>query len=110
MKAIHYNRQIVAFVHEGEIRLEPGIAALAVDHPRRRWIAGLAIFACEVECGRDPGPYCSARASAHARALLLPAPRFAALSCLPNAALARHFAVPGEQVAARRAELGLVWN
>lgn len=110
MKAIHHNNQLVAFARGSEIRLSPDLVALEPHHPQRRWAVALAIFACKVDCGQHAGPYTDARASQHARDLLLPTHAFAPLAFLSDRSLARRFAVPAEQIAARRSELGLVWN
>lgn len=110
MKAVRYNRQIVAFAHGDRFRLKPEIAALADDHPDRRWAAGLATFACLVENGREAGPYTPETACTFARDLLLPTHEFAMLAVLTDGALAACFGVPAEQIPARRAELGLTWN
>lgn len=110
MKAVHYNDRLVAFARGRQIRLHPDIASRHVDDPARRWALALATYASRVDVGQAPGPYSEARATAHARGLLMPTHEFAPLAAATDQELACRFAVPREQVFARRAELGLVWN
>jgi hypothetical protein len=61
----------------------------------------------ELELGQATGAYDEERAEGYARELLMPADCFASLAGLPDAYLVACFGVPAEQVAVRRAELGL---
>lgn len=108
--AVFYNDQMVAVTRDGDVTLTPDIDALCLDHPDRRWVAGLAAFACRVQAGTDHGPYTEEGAAAFARSLLLPVHEFAPRAGWPDRTLAACLRAPVEQVRLRGAELGLTWN
>lgn len=110
MKAILHNGQLVAFAQGPRIKLDPDLAALAPDHPDRRWAMALATFACLIETGDEPGPYTPDHAAEFARDVLLPVHLFVGHAGMTARALALIFKVPTEQVVQRRIELGLTWN
>jgi len=108
---VFYDRRMVGAVADnGDVQLDRGIDALGRRHPDRRWAAGLAAFARDVQTGAHPGPYTEKAACAFARARLLPTQEFAPLAAFSDRALAAYFRVPAEQVRAQRADLGLTWN
>jgi DNA-binding response OmpR family regulator len=95
---------------------EPGFEARGPDDPQFRFAAAMCRLATELELGLLGGRYDDERAEAYARealmgadgfGALMGADGFGALAALPDAYLATCFGVPHEQVAARRAELGL---
>ena len=71
----------------------------------RVWVEWMCIYASEVLLGNAPTPYEQRLAEVFARSALMPADEFRDQSDADDQALAMHFNVPVEQVAARRLEL-----
>ena len=108
MQAISYRGHCLAVVVHGdltvfdvELETRPSSDALL------RFVAAMCRFAMEIDQALLPGEYEDARAERYARELLMPAGEFTALAWRPESYLAACFAVPSEQIAARRRELGL---
>jgi hypothetical protein len=102
---IDYRGRPAAWICVGRAELFPSVAALEADHPIRRWVTCLAIFALDVEGGRIRGPFTQPRADHFARCALLPDEEFAPLAGHDDVTLAEHFNVPLEQVAEKRMDL-----
>jgi hypothetical protein len=100
---IIYSGQLVAIAAPRRVLLMPAISVLESDHPRRRFVATLALVWREMRCGPEPEPYDPGVAQFYARWILMPNEHFARLShVMSNAELAEHFNVPAEQVPAKR--------
>lgn len=108
MTAIRYQGRLVAIVDRGAVRFAPAIGVLERDHPRRRFVGLLALYADQVDQGAFPAPYCDRRAEAWARAVVMPADEFDPVEELPDHEVAEYFAAPLDQVVRRRAELAPV--
>ena len=108
MRRITYRGQVVALVVNGDLAIfSREVEERGADDPLFRFAAAMCRLAMELELGLETGRYDEERAEGYARDLLMPADCFAALAALPDAYLATCFGVPAEQIAARRAELGL---
>jgi predicted transcriptional regulator len=106
MRAITHRGRIAAFAERDELLLAPHIAALETDHPERRWVSCLCIHSCDVDESQARGPYTDEAAAAAARAALMPVADFVRhAERLFDHEVAELFAVPLDQVAARRQEL-----
>lgn len=105
MRLVSYQDRPVAFVAGGHVNLAPWIAVLEPDHPTRRWVIGLALFARGLEMGVIPGKYSPPRAEHYARCALMPQDEFASLDDQDDVVLAEHFNVPLDQVAERQLDL-----
>jgi hypothetical protein len=105
---VRYGGAVAAVATERGVLLAPSIAALESDHPRRRFVATLALVGREMT--REPGaePYSDAQAGFYARLLLLPNEEFEELcDQLSDSELAEEFNVPLEQVAAKREDIDI---
>src|SRR4051794_6381844 len=108
---ITYQGRPVAFVVPPEIRFDDSIAVLEADHPVRRWVFSLAVYAHGVLAGHVRGPYDEERANGFARAALISAEDFAELDQFwagdrsREVRLAEHFNVPLEQIHRKRCDL-----
>jgi hypothetical protein len=99
----------LALAEPDRVHMHPALDALAErdeSHPLVRFACALALHAFEIHAGLSEVPFDQARAERYARELLMPAEAFGALVWLTDAELAELFAVPVEQVWARRLELG----
>jgi hypothetical protein len=105
MRLIRYGGEPLALQEDDHVLLAPAIAALEPQHPRRRFVAMMCVYALEVEDGLEPPPYTDARAEAYARRALMPRADFLRRLELPDHRLAEAFNVPLEQMVLRRAEL-----
>jgi hypothetical protein len=105
MRLIRYGGESLALQEGHHVLLAPAVAALEPEHPRRRFVAMMYVYALEVEDRLEPPPYTDARAEAYARRALMPKADFLRRLQLPDHRLAEAFNVPLEQVAVRRAEL-----
>lgn len=102
---VRHRGEIVATIGPERVWLQPEVEALATDHPRRRFVGMLCLVGREMQRGTGAEPYDDRRASAYARALLMPEDEFDRLSAaLDDAALAVRFGVPLAEVRTRRAE------
>jgi hypothetical protein len=105
---VRYGGELAAVATQHRVLLAPNISALESDHPRRRFVATLALVGREMT--KEPGaePYCDQQAAFYARMLLVPNDEFEEL-CeeLSDAELAEHFNVPLEQIAAKREDIDL---
>src|SRR4051794_844799 len=103
---ITYGGQLAAIAAPRRVLLMPPIAAMESDHPRRRFVATLALVWREMRCGAQPEPYDADIAQFYARWILMPNDDFARLSSgMNDAELAEFFNVPAEQVAAKREDV-----
>ena len=105
---IRYGGEVAAVASEHQVLLAPSISALESDHPRRRFVATLALVGWEMT--QEPGsePYSDDQASFYARMLLMPNDEFEPLCHrLTDVDLAEHFNVPLEQVSAKRRDVHL---
>jgi hypothetical protein len=105
---VRYGGEVAAVATQHRVLLAPSFSALEGDHPRRRFVAAVALVGREMT--REPGaePYSDDQAAFYARMLLIPNDAFEALCHeLSDAELAEHFNVPLEQVAAKRQDIDL---
>jgi hypothetical protein len=103
---ITYGGQLVAIAAPRRVLLMPPIAVLESDHPRRRFVATLALVWREMQCATEPEPYDASVAQFYARWILIPNGDFARLSVsMDDTELAEHFNVPPEEVPAKREDL-----
>ena len=102
---IRYQGRAAAFVVGRHSHLAPWIEALECEHPVRRWVLCLALFAVGLRDGVIPGQYSAERAAHFARCALIPQDEFASLDDNEDVVLAEHFNVPLEQVTERRLDL-----
>jgi hypothetical protein len=98
-------QRLDATVTADEAVLSPHLAVLEPDHPYRRWMACLVVFAQHVLASRIDGAYSLQRAELFARHALLPDDEFCQFLHLPDALLAEHFNVPLPQIAEKREDL-----
>ena len=106
MRAIFYDGRAAAYTDCDQVVLSDRVAVLERDHPLRRFISAVCVFSCEADAGYVPGGWSSASAELYARALLMPTELFYPHErVLADHQLAEHFAVPLEQVRARRGDL-----
>jgi IrrE N-terminal-like domain len=108
MLVLHHQGRPVAYVAAGAARLAPHVLALESDHPTRRWVDCLVVFARDVAQGLLPVPFTPAAAEYFARCVLMPDDEFLAECAYPDAALAEMFNVPLEQIARKRRDLLLM--
>jgi hypothetical protein len=102
---ITYGGQLVAIATPRRVLLMPPISALESDHPRRRFVATLALVWREMRCGPEPEVYDPSVAQFYARWILMPNHDFARVApAMSDAELAERFNVPVEQVTAKRAD------
>jgi len=110
--AVYYRHRIVAVLTCDRVWYQPEIEALDADDPLRRFVATLCLVGREMQRGEGAEPYDERKASYYARAILMPDEDFDDLArTLDDAALARHFGVPEEEIEAKRmdrAYLGLL--
>src|SRR5436305_99743 len=83
----------------------PHIEVLEPDHPVRRWVTCLAVFASEILAGHIDSPYSPARAEHFARTALIPDAEFTHVQDEDDALLAELFNVPIHQVHEKRSDL-----
>jgi hypothetical protein len=110
MTLITYRGRAAAMAGRERFTLSPHIAQRPDGDPIKRFVCFLALYARDVLSGQlpaEPRHYLPARAERYARACLLPEREFRARANCPDHELAAHFGVPLEQVATRRAELGV---
>jgi hypothetical protein len=108
MTLINYRGRPVAMAGRERFYLAPQIARRPDGDPVKTFVCYLALYARDVLAGQLPGEprrYLPARAERYARECLLPPRAFHALAEHSDAALARHFGVPLEQITQRRADL-----
>jgi hypothetical protein len=101
MQPIRYRGRLAALAGE-VVAFAPHIGALEPDHPERRFVSAMSVYACEVEQGLRAAPYDQEAAGRYARALLMPAEEFGQVAHWPDAELAELFGSPLDEVAARR--------
>ncbi len=104
MAILYFDNDVVGATDGHLVFFLDSIEVLESDHPRRRFVAMLAVYATEIAEGQYPGPYRTADAQDFARCMLMPAHEFLALARRCDRELAEHFAVPLDQVAIHRAE------
>ena len=105
MAILYFDREVVGATDGHLVLFLDPIEVLESDHPRRRFVAMLAVYATEIAEGQYPGPYRTADAQDFARCMLMPAGEFLTLAERSDCELAEHFAVPLGQVAVHRGEL-----
>ena len=105
---VRYDGQVAAVATPRRVLLAPSISCLEGDHPRRRFVAAMALVGRQMT--REPGaePYSDDQAAFYARMLLIPNDAFEALcDDLADVELAEHFNVPLEQARAKRDDVEL---
>src|SRR3954447_3397060 len=105
MQTVTWRGRTAAIVDADETLLAEHIAVLECDHPDRRFVCAMCLYAMEVETGVIPGGYDQDCAERYARTFLAPDWAFIAPSW-PDAAIAELYAIPLDQVRAGRDEAG----
>ena len=107
MALVYYADRLAAVACPACAWMSNHVDVLEPDHPIKRFVAAMCLYAREVETGVIAGPYDHADAAAYARALLMPEPGFGILgeAGMCEVCLAEFFNVPLEQVEERRLEL-----
>ena len=105
MLLIRYENRIAAIATPEQVLLAPHVRVLEADHPLRRWVFCLGVFAGEVIHQRLRGPYDDERAGVFARNALLPDEEFCPLVELCDAELAELFNVPLREISEKRRDL-----
>ena len=110
MLLIRHHSRVSAVAAPGGVQLLPNIEALEEDHPVRRWVFCLCLFALDVIEQRIDGGYSDFRAAVFARHVLIPDDEFRSMAGYDDATLAEYFNVPLEQIAEKREDLeALAW-
>jgi hypothetical protein len=105
---VRYAGQVVAVGRQDLVLLMPSIAVLERDHPRRRFVAAVALVGHEMAAEPFAEAYDDELAQFYARILLMPNDEFETLlGTMSDADIAEHFNVPLEQVAAKREDIQL---
>ena len=100
---------VQAFAGRSRIWFAPSVAVLEEDHPRRRFVAALALAAGLMQTDPAPEPYDPARAAFYARYILIPDRAFSALRArATDAELAECFNVPLDQIRAKETDLAML--
>ena len=100
---ITHGGQVVAVITGELLWFTSCVAVLESDHPVRRFVGMKCLVAREMQLGPDAEPYDDAIADFYVRSALLPDDEFDRLApTRSDAALAEHFNVPLDQVAAKR--------
>jgi hypothetical protein len=107
MLVIHHQGRPAAYVAAGTARLAANIAALEEDHPTRRWVNCLVVFARDVAEDLLPVPFTAPAAEYFARCVLMPDEEFIANVDDEDAELAELFNVPLDQIWHKRRDLVL---
>jgi len=105
--ALHYDGREASVVEAGRITYADWIEVYERDHPVRRFVEAMSLYLRDVDSGLLPGPASGETAGFYARLLLMPADELRRRAGWSDVALAEHFNVPLEEVAARRAEIAL---
>jgi hypothetical protein len=105
---VRYGREIAAIGTEDRVFFTRAISVLERDHPRRRFVAVVALVGRQMAVEPEPEPYDQELAEFYARILVMPNDEFEFLSDIyTDAELAEHFNVPLEQVIAKREDVRL---
>jgi hypothetical protein len=100
MREIIYRHRLAAIVGQ-RVHLAPHIDVLERDHPDWRFVAAMCLYSHAVDSGQAQS-YDQATAERFAQELLMPEEALDGLDDASDTELAELFAVPLDQVAARR--------
>lgn len=103
METIIWRGRQAATVDGEETQLADHIAVLECDHPDRRFVCAMCVYAYEIQTGVIPGHYDQDNAERYARTFLAPDWAFSAPNW-PDAAIAELYAIPLDQVQEGRRE------
>jgi hypothetical protein len=103
MEIVIWRNRAAATVDLDETRLAPQIEVLETDHPERRFVCAMCLYAHEVTTGVIPGGYDQECAERYARTFLAPDWAFSDPTW-PDEAIAELYAIPLDQVQAGRNE------
>jgi hypothetical protein len=103
MEIVIWRGRAAATVDLDETRLARQIEVLETDHPDRRFVCAMCLYAYEVLTGVIPGAYEQGCAERYARTFLAPDWAFCDPTW-PDFAVAELYAIPLDQVAAGRRE------
>jgi hypothetical protein len=103
MEIVIWRGCAAATVDLDETRLAPQIEVLEGDHPDRRFVCAMCLYAYEVLTGVIPGAYDQECAERYARTFLAPDWAFSDPTW-PDVAIAELYAIPLDQVEAGRKE------
>ena len=100
------NGEVLALVNESQVWFAGQIEILEKDHPRRRFIAMMALAAGLMQTGPEPEAYDPAVAAYYARYILIPDTTFILQRDRESdPELAERFNVPLEQIEAKHLDL-----
>lgn len=105
MEAIFYDGTLASIVTARRVYLAPEISELDAEHPYRRMVAVIALYARDVQRGLVAGSYRQEEAEARARSVLVPAGELRRMEGVAEQELARHFRVPVREIRRRQREL-----
>ncbi len=72
MAILYFDNEVVGATDGHLVFFLDSIEVLEREHPRRRFVAMLAVYATEIAEGQYPGPYRTADAQDFARCMLMP--------------------------------------
>lgn len=104
MTTISYEGQPVALSVEGQCVIAHWLVNRSGGDPDLRVVSAMCVFAMHIDDGTLPGPYDDEAAMRFARDLLIDPLEFAVHADESDEALARRFAVPVAQIAAKRGD------
>jgi hypothetical protein len=105
MRVIQYEGRPAGLVTVDQTCLLPHIRVLEPDHPMRRRVICLAMFAQDLAAGRLTGAFTDGSAAHFARCALIPDDDFLRLAAHDDVLLAELFDVPLAQIAEKRRDL-----
>lgn len=107
MTIIRYAGRPAAWASTAALRLLPWVETLERDHPIRRFVVCMGLFAQDVQSGELPAPYRDIRAEHFARSVLMPDDEFRGREDQSDVELAERFAIPFEQIEEKRRDIAL---
>ncbi len=105
MHEVCYEGWPAAIVDRASLELAAHIEVLELEHPLRRFVSAMALFALEIDAGQLPGPYSDAIAKLYARCILIPDDEFIDYLLCPEHRVAELFNVPLEQIRLKRLDI-----
>jgi hypothetical protein len=107
---VRYGGVLAAVATPRAVVLMPAISVLEPDHPRRRFVATVALVARLMTAPPDAEPYDEQLAQFYARIVLMPNQEFEILAdALSDVELAEHYNLPLDQVRAKRTDIDIGW-
>ena len=108
MALVFYQRRLAAITGPERAWLMPHVDVLEPDHPVKRFVCAMCLYAREVALGPRRDQFDQGCAEAYARCLLIPGAELFQLAASGwcDCCIAERLVVPLEQVRLRRAEVG----